>query len=190
MTGVRVLVGTKKGAFVLTSDAKREQWDVRGPHLAGWEIYHIKGSPADPNRLYMSQSTGWFGQLIQRSNDGGKTWDPVGNQFIYEGVPGTHQWYDGSLKPWEFKRVWHLEPSLTDPDEVYAGIEDAALFRSKDGGQSWQELARRRVQFVAAEPPRGEVRRHPRAECRRWPLRAPRGHAPVASGCIVYAEAL
>ena len=122
MSGVRVLVGTKKGAFVMTSDAKRERWDVSGPHLAGWEIYHIKGSPADPNRLYMSQSSGWFGQLIQRSNDGGKTWEPVGNQFTYEGVPGTHQWYDGSLKPWEFKRVWHLEPSLTDPDTVYAGV--------------------------------------------------------------------
>jgi photosystem II stability/assembly factor-like uncharacterized protein len=140
MSGVRVLVGTKKGAFVLTSDAKREKWDVGGPHLAGWEIYHIKGSPADPNRLYMSQSTGWFGQLIQRSNDGGKTWDPVGNQFIYDGVPGTHQWYDGSLKPWEFKRVWHLEPSLTDPDTVYAGVEDAALFKSTDAGGTWQEL--------------------------------------------------
>ena len=141
MTGVRVLVGTKKGAFVLTSDGKREKWNVNGPHFAGWEMYHLKGSPADPNRLYAAQTTGWFGQLIQRSNDGGQTWEPVGNQFTYEGVPGTHQWYDGSLKPWEFKRVWHLEPSLSDPDDVYAGIEDAALFRSKDGGQTWQELA-------------------------------------------------
>jgi len=141
MTGVRVLVGTKKGAFILTSDGKREKWDVNGPHFAGWEMYHLKGSPADPNRLYASQTSGWFGQLIQRSNDGGQTWEPVGNQFTYDGVPGTHQWYDGSLKPWEFKRVWHLEPSLNDPDDVYAGVEDAALFRSKDGGQTWQELA-------------------------------------------------
>ena len=133
MSKVRVLVGTRKGAFVLTSDGKREQWDVSGPHFAGWEIYHLKGSPADPNRLYASQSTGWFGQLIQRSDDGGKTWEPVGNKFVYDGVPGTHQWYDGTPHPWEFKRVWHLEPSLTDPDTVYAGVEDAALFRSTDG---------------------------------------------------------
>jgi photosystem II stability/assembly factor-like uncharacterized protein len=138
MSGVRVLAGTRKGAFVLTSDAKREKWDVSGPHFAGWEIYHLKGSPADPNRLYASQSSGWFGQLIQRSNDGGKTWEPVGNKFVYDGVPGTHQWYDGTPHPWEFKRVWHLEPSLTDPDTVYAGVEDAALFRSIDGGQTWQ----------------------------------------------------
>lgn len=141
MSGVRVLVGTRKGAFVLTSDGKRERWDVSGPHFGGWEIYHLTGSPADPSRLYMSQSGGWFGQVIQRSDDGGATWEAVGNRFQYDGVPGTHQWYDGTPHPWEFARVWHLEPSLTDPDTVYAGVEDAALFRSVDGGQSWQELS-------------------------------------------------
>ncbi len=141
MSKVRVLVGTRKGAFVLTADGKREQWEVSGPHFGGWEIYHMKGSPVDPNRLYASQSTSWFGQLIQRSNDGGKTWEPVGNKFVYDGVPGTHQWYDGKPHPWEFKRVWHLEPSLRDPDTVYAGVEDAALFQSTDAGASWQELS-------------------------------------------------
>jgi photosystem II stability/assembly factor-like uncharacterized protein len=140
MSTVRVLVGTRKGAFVLTSDGKRVRWDVRGPYFGGWEIYHLKGSPTDPHRLYASQSSGWFGQQIQRSNDGGQTWEPVGNKFVYDGVPGTHQWYDGTPRPWEFKRVWHLEPSLTDPDTVYAGVEDAALFHSTDGGQTWQEL--------------------------------------------------
>ena len=141
MSSVRVLVGTRKGAFVLTSDGTRRQWDVSGPHFGGWEMYHLKGSPADPNRLYASQSSSWFGQVIQRSNDGGATWEPVGNQFTYDGVPGTHQWYDGTPHPWEFKRVWHLEPSLTEPDTVYAGAEDAALFKSVDGGQTWQELS-------------------------------------------------
>ncbi|MEV5712139.1 exo-alpha-sialidase [Actinoallomurus sp. NPDC052274] len=140
MSGVRVLVGTRKGAFVLTSDARREEWEVSGPFFGGWEIYHIAGSPADPSRLYAAQSTGWFGQLIQRSDDGGRTWEPVGNRFEYDGVTGTHQWYDGTPHPWEFARVWHLEPSPTDPDTVYAGVEDAALFRSKDGGGTWEEL--------------------------------------------------
>jgi photosystem II stability/assembly factor-like uncharacterized protein len=140
MSSVRVLVGTRKGAFILTSDGKRERWQVNGPHFGGWEIYHVKGSPADPNRLYASQSSGWFGQLIQRSNDGGKTWEPVGNKFVYDGVPGTHLWYDDTPHPWEFKRVWHLEPSLKDPDTVYAGVEDAAIFKTTDGGQTWNEL--------------------------------------------------
>ena len=162
MSRVRVLVGTKKGAFILTADGKRQHWDINGPHFAGWEMYHLKGSPADPNRLYASQTSSWFGQIIQRSDDGGKTWetpggekmpgpyDPPGgqsNKFVYDtssesGKPlTTHQWYDGTQRPWEFKRVWHLEPSLTEPDTVYAGVEDAALFRSTDGAKTWHELA-------------------------------------------------
>jgi photosystem II stability/assembly factor-like uncharacterized protein len=116
-------------------------------------------------RLYASQTSSWFGQIIQRSDDGGKTWHQPGtapgeptttpdgmpkgesNKFVYDTSAGTgrplttHQWYDGSQRPWEFKRVWHLEPSLGDPDTVYAGVEDAALFRSTDGGKSWAEMA-------------------------------------------------
>jgi len=164
MSRVRVLVGTRKGAFILTSDGKRQQWQVEGPHFAGWEIYHMKGSPVDPDRLYAAQCSDWFGQVIQRSKDGGKTWEQPGstpgesavpeghpagesNRFVYDTSPETgaplteHQWYDGTPRPWEFKRVWHLEPSLTDPDKVYAGVEDAALFHTADGGETWQELA-------------------------------------------------
>ncbi len=161
MSKVRVLVGTRKGAFILTADGKREKWEVNGPLFAGWEMYHLKGSPADPNRIYASQTSGWFGQVIQRSSDGGKTWETPGggitpvpgdmpkvesNKFVYDtssadGKPlTTHQWYDGTQHPWEFKRVWHLEPSYNDPDTVYAGVEDAALFRSTDGSKTWQEL--------------------------------------------------
>ncbi|MFG0331207.1 MAG: WD40/YVTN/BNR-like repeat-containing protein [Phycisphaerales bacterium] len=162
MTRVRVLVGTKKGAFILTSDGARKKWKVEGPLFGGWEMYHLKGSPVDPNRIYASQTSGWFGQIIQRSDDGGKTWTTPGgektpepgaapagesNKFVYDtseatGAPlTTHQWYDGTQHPWEFKRVWHIEPSLTDPDTIFAGVEDAALFRSNDGGRSWHELA-------------------------------------------------
>ncbi len=141
MSQVRLLVGTRKGAFLLTADGARKDWKVSGPYFAGWEIYHLKGSPVDPNRIYASQSSGWFGQIVQRSDDGGVTWNAVGNKFVYDGVAGTHQWYDGTPHPWEFKRVWHLEPSLKDCNTLYAGAEDAALFRSSDGGESWQELS-------------------------------------------------
>ena len=165
MSKVRILVGTRKGAFVLTSDGKRQNWNVSGPHFAGWEMYHLKGSPVNPNRIYASQTSGWFGQIIQRSDDGGKTWIQPGtppgekhakqpgppkgesNKFVYDtsaetGKPlTTHMWYDGTQHPWEFKRVWHIEPSLTDAETVYAGVEDAGLFRSTDGGKNWKELA-------------------------------------------------
>ncbi len=140
MSQVRVLIGTRKGAFIATADARRDRWSVQGPLFGGWELLHVKGSPADPNRIYAAQSSGWFGQMIQRSDDGGQTWEEMGNQFLYEGDPGTHPWYDGTPRPWEFKKVWHLEPSATDPDTVYAGVEDAAMFLTRDGGRTWQEL--------------------------------------------------
>ncbi len=162
MSAVRVLVGTKKGAFILSSDASRKKWSVAGPHFAGWEIYHLKGSPVDPNRIYASQTSGWFGQIIQRSDDGGKTWHTPGtgpdeklvtpegfprgesNKFAYDEAAApltTHQHYDGSQKPWVFKRVWHIEPSLTNPDVAFAGVEDAAIFKTTNGGKTWHELS-------------------------------------------------
>jgi photosystem II stability/assembly factor-like uncharacterized protein len=141
MAGVRVLVGTKKGGFILSSDERRVDWRIEGPHFPGWEIYHMKGSPLDPDRVYASQTSSWFGQVMNRSNDGGATWETIGNTFAYDGVPGTHQWYDGTPHPWEFARVWHLEPSPHDPETIYAGVEDAALFRSADGGTTWSELS-------------------------------------------------
>jgi hypothetical protein len=140
MSRIRLLVGTRKGAFIITSAGNRQVWNVTGPHFAGWEIYHLKASPVNPDRIYASQTSGWFGQVVQRSDDGGKTWEAVGNEFAYRGETGTHQYFDGTQHPWEFARVWHFEPSLTDPDTVYAGVEDAALFRSTDGGGSWEEL--------------------------------------------------
>ena len=141
MPTVRVLVGTKKGAFICTSDANRAEWKVTGPHFGGMEIYHINGSPADPKRIYASQASDWFGQIVHRSDDGGETWETVGNEFAYDGETGNHQWYDGTPHPWEFKRVWHFEPSRTDPDTVLAGVEDAALFKTTDGGHTWRELS-------------------------------------------------
>ena len=140
MSSVRVLVGTKKGAFILTSDGKRQKWEVSGPHFAGWEIYHLKGSPANPDRIFASQTSGWFGQVIQRSDDAGRTWETMDNKFEYVGEPGMHLWYDGTQRPWKFTRVWHLEPTPDDPDTVWAGIEDAALFKTTDGGRSWTEF--------------------------------------------------
>ncbi len=176
MSSIRVLVGTKKGAFILTGDGKRRKWKVDGPFFAGWELFHLKGSPVDPNRIYASQTSGWFGQIIQRSDDGGRTWNTPGggpepsadgmprgesNKFVYEGEIGKHLWYDGTQHPWEFKRIWHLEPSLNDPDTVYAGAEDAALFKTTDGGRTWKELpALREVKGNLWQPGAGGMAVH------------------------------
>ncbi len=90
MTGVRVLVGTQKGAFVLSADGRRAKWEVTGPLFGGWEVYHVVASPAEPARLFASQSLGWFGQVIQLSDDGGRSWRPAGNDFRYaDGVAPT-----------------------------------------------------------------------------------------------------
>src|SRR3990172_3481481 len=162
MSKVRVLVGTRKGAFVLASDAKRERWDISGPHFAGWEIYHLKGSPVDPNRLYASQSNDWFGQLIQRSNDGGKTWEPVGNEFVYDGVEdaalfrstdGGKTWQElaglrghGSGSSWApgaggmCLHTILMDPS--NPNRIFIAISSAGAFRTDDGGKTWKPINR------------------------------------------------
>src|SRR3954453_24183651 len=75
MSGVRLLVGTRKGGFVLSSDGKRKNWKVSGPLFAGWEIYHLKGSPVDPDRIYGSQSSRWLGQVMRWSKGGGESWE-------------------------------------------------------------------------------------------------------------------
>ncbi|HEY3248838.1 MAG TPA: exo-alpha-sialidase [bacterium] len=150
MANVRVLVGTRKGGFILTSDAGRRNWQIDGPHFGGWEVFHLEASPTDPDRLYAALWTGWHGAVIQRSSDGGRTWEPVGNQFAYADSEATHQDFDGKQIPWRFKRVWHIEPALDRPGTLYAGVEDAALFESPDAGGSWEELSSLRRHPTAA----------------------------------------
>ena len=98
------------------------------------------GHPPTPTGCMRRSLAAGLGRSCSAPTMAGQTWETVGNEFAYDGTPGTHQWYDGSQHPWEFKRVWHLEPSPTDPNVVYAGVEDAALFQSKDGGKTWREL--------------------------------------------------
>src|SRR5450759_3697824 len=132
MSGVRVLVGTRKGAFVLTADGTRADWDVSGPHFAGWEIYHVKGSPADPARLFASQSSSWFGQLIQRSEDGGATWRPVNRGLQSNGIPDA----DAEVGHCVHRIAMHS----ARPDVLFMQKHWDVL-RSDDAGESWHEVS-------------------------------------------------
>ena len=192
MSGVRVLVGTRKGAFVLTSDGKRREVGRQRPalrRLGDVPPQGLAGRPEPHLRVAVER-------LVRPDASSARTTaarpgKPVGNKFVYDGAPGTHQWYDGTPHPWEFKRVWHLEPSLTDPDTVYAGVEDAALFRTTDGGQTWQELAGLRDARLGPEVAarrRRPVPAHDPARSRRTPSacssrsRPPARSAPTTAG--------
>jgi len=125
MSGVRVLVGTRKGpsCSARTAPAKTGTSVVLLRRMGGLPR---EGLPSGSNRIYASQSTSWFGQLIQRSDDGGLSWNPVvTSSFMteYRNPPV----YDGTPHPWEFARVWHLEPSLSDPDTVLAALRTPPL---------------------------------------------------------------
>ena len=148
MSKVRVLAGTRKGAFILSSDGKREKWDVSGPHFAGWEIYHMKGSPVDPNRLYVSQTSGWFGQIIQRSDDGGKTWHQPGTPKGEAPAPGEMpkgDSNDNNMLERFVTAVQKVAPQANGPAiQIYEaggavskafrvlGVDDSAILRDVD----------------------------------------------------------
>ena len=161
MSKVRVLVGTRKGAFILTSDGKREKVGgqrsalcrmgaVSPQGIAGRSQSHLCIADQRMVRAIDPALRRWRQDLAPAGNASRGAVPPgpqrreqqVCLRSLATGKPlTTHQWYDGTQHPWEFKRVWHLEPSLTDPNTVYAGVEDAAIFRSTDGGQNWKELS-------------------------------------------------
>jgi photosystem II stability/assembly factor-like uncharacterized protein len=132
MSKVRLLVGTRKGAFVLTADGTRDDWDVRGPFFTGWEIYHLNGSPADPDRIYASQTSGWFGQIVQRSDDGGETWQPINKGLRSRELPD------------EEREVGHcvhrIAMNESRPDVLFMQ-KHWHVMRSDDAGDSWQKVS-------------------------------------------------
>jgi len=157
MSKIRVLVGTRKGAFILSADGTRKRWKVNGPHFAGWEIYHVKGSPVDPNRIYASQTSGWFGQIIQRSDNGGKTWNTPGssaeelknpdgmskgesNKFVYDTSAGTteHSIHGSSNASGIWNRRWAIRTPFTPASKMRPySVQQTAASR----GTNWPACA-------------------------------------------------
>jgi photosystem II stability/assembly factor-like uncharacterized protein len=125
--GVCLLVGTKKGGFVFTSDHKRRDWKVTGPHLKGNEIYHMAYDRRN-GVILASTISGHWGPTVARSEDMGKTWKESRTPPKFPKRSGL-----------SVARVWQIKPASEDePGVVYAGVEPACLFKSKDGGKSWE----------------------------------------------------
>ncbi|MGB3719326.1 MAG: exo-alpha-sialidase, partial [Hyphomicrobiaceae bacterium] len=123
---VLVLLGTKKGAFILESDARRRSWELRGPFCETWPLNHVIGDPSN-GVIYAAGGNEWFGPAVWKSTDLGKTWT-----HSSEGLS-----YGEGQDP--IKAAWSL--ARGQGNTLFAGVEPAGLFRSDDGGQSWTHVA-------------------------------------------------
>lgn len=125
---VLLLVGTKRGLFVLHSDAERTRWTISEPKLVGREVYHAILDPRDGRTVWAASDHKVWGAHIHRSEDRGESWE------VMEAAP---HFADGR----GLKAVWSITPGpATEPGTLYAGIEPAGMFVSKDAGRSWREV--------------------------------------------------
>ncbi len=120
-----ILVGTKKGAFILESDGARRDWKLRGPFCATWPIQHVIADPASAT-IYAAGGNAWFGGAIWKSTDLGETWTHSSEGLNY-GEGGE-----------PVAAAWSLAQG---PDGLYAGVEPAGLFKSTDGGETWAHVS-------------------------------------------------
>ena len=122
---VLILLGTKKGAFILDGDAGRQSWALRGPFCETWPTNHVIADPAT-GTIYAGGGDTWFGPAVWKSTDLGATWTHSSEGLAY--AEGDEP----------IKSVWSVSPGS---GPLYAGVEPAGLFRSDDDGQSWQHVA-------------------------------------------------
>ena len=131
MTDVLVLIGTEKSAFILKSDEKREEWNLSAPLIKGWKISDLQlDSRTSPSTLWAAVNHYVYGPTVQRSRDLGQTWEQI------EHGPKFPEGHVSTLND-----VWSIVPGRSDePDVLYAGVADAALFKTDDGGDTWSEV--------------------------------------------------
>ena len=127
---VLLMVGTRKGAFFLTADAARKSWSLSGPHHTGSDVFHLAYDDREAGTILAAINSPIWGPEVQRSEDLGATWQKsrVNPAFPKERNDSVEQ-------------VWHIEPGRpTEPGVVYVGVSPAALFKSPDGGETWDEV--------------------------------------------------
>lgn len=123
---VVALAGTKKGLFVFRSDERRQEWDLDGPHLEGWSVYHAIRDPRN-GVLHACTNHEVYGATVHRSHDLGRTWERADELGLPE---------ESGLK---LERTWHIEPGHEDqPETLWLGGAPGVLFRSDDGGATWK----------------------------------------------------
>lgn len=126
---VMLLVGTTKGAFIYQSDGQRRKWKLKGPYLAGWEVYSLCGDSRQ-RRIFAGTSSYVYGTTIRVSSDLGKSWQPVKRGPAY-----------GPRSGFKLNHIWQITPGHpSEPRTWYAGVEEAGLFASRDDGETWREL--------------------------------------------------
>jgi photosystem II stability/assembly factor-like uncharacterized protein len=124
--GVVLPVGTKKGLFLLRGDDGRETWEVEGPLLPGWAVYHATVDPRD-GVLYAATNNFFYGATVHKSADQGKNWERAEQIGLPE---------ESGLK---LNATWHVEPgSASESDTLWVGGDPGVLFRSDDGGLNWE----------------------------------------------------
>jgi len=121
---VALLVGTRKGLFVLDGDGERDDWAVRGPLCEGWPIHDAIMDPAS-GAIMAAGGSNWYGPAVWRSDDLGETWTHSSEGLTYG---------DDAEK---ITTIWNM---AVGPDALYAGVEPAGLFKSSDGGSTWQHV--------------------------------------------------
>ena len=142
-----VLVGTRKGAFVLTGDESRRQWQISGPFNPGTDVFHLVYDDRNGGIIYSASNSMWFGPQVEFSPDLGKTWEQAEVQPRFNNKPEYAE-HDGDT----VSRIWHIEPGRAEePGTLFAGVQPAALFKSTDGGATWLE-----VEGLGKHPTRSE----------------------------------
>jgi len=141
---IRILVGTRKGSYIVEGDRKRKSWKVGPAAHVGQEVYHVVADPRHPGDLYACVNSWLYGPVVYGSHNYGKKWAEIGTPLMastktrppkFDGNPDT------PAPVYPLANIWHVEPGLpSEPDTLYLGADPHLLFRSKDRGTTWEPI--------------------------------------------------